>query len=67
MNNIVDDNYDDNYDGRLVFMFLNSWLMMVFAADEDEKGYYGRTEYYNRQLFRKMKKKIAIERKVQAS
>ena len=37
MNNIVDDNYDDNYDGRLVFMFLNSWLMMVFAADEDEK------------------------------
>ena len=36
-NNIVDDNYDDNYDGRLVFMFLNSWLMKVFAADEDEK------------------------------
>ena len=58
---------DDNYDGRLVFMFLNSWLMMVFAADEDEEGLFGRTEYYNRQLFRKMKKKIAIERKVPAS
>ena len=41
--------------------------MMVFAADEDEEGLFGRTEYYNRQLFRKMKKKIAIERKVQAS
>ena len=63
MNNIV----DDNYDGKLVFMSLNSWLMMVFAADEDEKSSYGRTEYCNRQLFRKMKKKIAIERKVQAS
>ena len=62
MNNIVDDNYDDNYDGRLVFMFLNSWLLLQMKM-----GYYGRAEYYNRQLFRKMKKKIAIERKVQAS
>ena len=62
MNNIVDDNYDDNYDGRLVFMFLNSWLLLQMKM-----GYYGRTEYYNRQLFRKMKKKIAIERKVLAS
>ena len=67
MNNIIDDNYYDNYDGRLVLMVLDSWLMMTFAADEYEKGYYGRTEYYKKQFFRKMKKKIAIERKVQAS
>ena len=62
-NNIADDNHDGKNDVRLVLMVLDSWLMMAFAADEDEKGCYGRTEYYKRQFFQENEKEDCHRKK----
>ena len=37
--------------------------MMAFAADEDEKGCYGRTEYYKRQFFQENEKEDCHRKK----